>query len=79
MHPTKPHPAPGDTCQDTWQRLSKKVQPVTTLEVIEDKKPRLRMYTAGKLGDLAQLDEGIIGTDKTILKEMEGKTFVQEM
>ena len=37
------------------------------------------MYTAGKLGDLAQLDEGIIGTDKTILKEMEGRTFVQEM
>ena len=33
------------------------------------------MYTAGKLGDLAQLDEGIIGTDKTILKEMEGKNF----
>ena len=23
MHPTKPHPAPGDTCQDTWQSLSK--------------------------------------------------------
>ena len=37
------------------------------------------MYTAGKLGDLAQLDEGIIGTDKTIHKEMEGKPFVQEM
>jgi hypothetical protein len=60
MYPTKPHTAPGDTCQDTWQRLSKKVQPVTTLEVI--------MYTAGKLGDLAQLDEGIIGADKIILK-----------
>ena len=25
MHPTKPHPAPGGTCQDTWQRLSKKL------------------------------------------------------
>jgi hypothetical protein len=22
FHPTKPHPAPGDTCQDKWQRLS---------------------------------------------------------
>ena len=21
-HPTKPHPAPGDTCQDEWQKLS---------------------------------------------------------
>ena len=23
-HPTKPHPAPGDTCQDEWQKLSNK-------------------------------------------------------
>jgi hypothetical protein len=37
MHPTKPHPAPGDTCQDTWQRLSRNVQPVTTMEARDDK------------------------------------------
>jgi hypothetical protein len=36
------------------------------------------MYTAGKLGDLAQLDEGIIGTDKTILKEMEEKLLFKK-
>ena len=43
------------------------------------KTQRLRMCIAEKLDDLAQLDERIIGNDKTILKEMEGKPFVQEI
>jgi hypothetical protein len=35
----------------------------------------LIIYTAEKLDDHAQLDEGIIGTDNTILKRNAGKHF----